>query len=374
MEFELKMPALGMTMDEGRVVQWHAREGQTVAKGDVLLEIEAEKASFEVEAPADGTVTRILHGADAVVPVGTVLATLISAEAEAATTSAVSASSRSIRATPLAKRLARLQGVDLAGAVGSGPRAIVVAKDVPAAGSAAPPSVAADETPFVLRPLTPMRRTIAKRMAQSVESAPHFHLACKIGADALVRFREANIAAIRSETGVELTYTDLLLAATGRVLVGHRHLNATFTEQGIKEWRRINVSLAVEVEGGLIAPVLKDVDQLNLPELVQTRATAVARARAGQTTAEDMRGGTFGLSNLGAYGIDFFTSILIPGQTGMLSVGAIQDGAVVMAGQIVARKEMMIGLAIDHRAVDGAAGAAFLRDLRARIESGALLD
>lgn len=398
------MPALGMTMEEGRVVAWLVKEGDPVARGQILLEIESEKVAYEVEAPADGVIGRILVPAEATVPVGTPLVSILSASeslpepgARVPTVTPASAGAPGSpgerveaagpgprspaaaedgragaspadrpRLSPRARKLADELGVDPAAVTGSGPGGTIVEKDIRAAAARRGPA----EPPFVLHPFTSMRRTIAERMIRSAREAPHFFVAVEVDGLGLLRAREAEGPRIEDETGIKLTLTDLLLHATAATLARHRALNASWTPEGVREWQSVNLGLAVAVDDGLIVPVIRQAEQQSLGQLVTARADLVARARARKLTVEELHGGTFTLSNLGPMGIDVFTSILNPPESGILSVGALRERAVVWEGRVVARPTMVVGLTIDHRVTDGAVGARFLTDLRARIERG----
>lgn len=382
MTVELRMPSLGMTMEEGRVVAWRVKEGDHVARGQILLEIESEKVAYEVEAPADGVVAKILVTAEAVVAVGTPLVLILApgevAEVARPAAAGVAPAPASRRLSPRARKLAEDLGIDVSTLIGSGPGGTVVEKDIgeaAAGGRRREPAAAAPvagEPPFVLRPLTSMRRTIAERMSASAREAPHVFLAVEGDGTALLRYREAHGPRLKRETGITLTITDLLLWCTARTLVAHPALNASYSPEAIREWGEIHLGLAVSVEDGLVVPVIRQADRQSLPALMTARSAVVARARARKLTVDDLQGGTFTLSNLGSFGIDFFTSILNPPQGAILSVGALRERAAVVDGRVVARPSVVLGLTIDHRVTDGAAGARFLGDLRASVEAPAL--
>jgi pyruvate dehydrogenase E2 component (dihydrolipoamide acetyltransferase) len=401
MPVELRMPTLGMTMEEGKVVAWRVREGERVTRGQIVVEVEAEKAAYELEAPVDGTIGRILVAADDVVPVGTPLVSILAAAEPAATSEArvgetapsrpaaavtaqgparasLAASPARRRLSPRARALAESLGVDLESVVGTGPEGTVVEKDIrdAAARAVRPPSDEApsDEVPSTLAELSSMRRAIAGRMAQSVREAPHFFLAVEVDGSALLAWRDAHAGRLGAESGVALTVTDLLLAVTARTLRAHPALNASWSPERIRQWNEVNLGLAVAVEDGLIVPVLRRADRTPIAELMRKRHDLVTRARTRKLRPGDLHGGTFTLSNLGGLGIDVFTSILNPPEAGILSVGALRERPVVVEGRVVARPTAFVGLTIDHRVTDGAAGARFLQDLKTRIETGRLED
>lgn len=380
-------------MEEGRVVAWRVKQGDAVIRGQVLLEIESEKTAYEMESPADGVVGRILVLDDTVVPVGTQLCSILSNDdagevPEPATQPAAVAPQPTVvahatapnkprpRASPRARKLAETLGVDIATVTASGPDGMISENDVRAAAQAtAPASTAAEaglDAAFTLRPLTSMRRAIAERMTESVRGAPHFFLAVEVDGTALLACRAARASQFAAETGTRLTLTDLLVVIAAGTLVRHRALNAWFTGDGIREWNTVDLGLAVALDDGLIVPVIRDADRKTLAEIVPLRADLVARAQAGKLARHEVEAGTFTLSNLGALGVDFFTSILNPPQAGILSIGRLAERPAAVNGTVVVRPSMIVGLTIDHRVTDGAAGARFLADLRARIETATL--
>lgn len=401
MAIEVRMPMLGMTMEEGKVVAWRVREGEHVTAGQIVVEIEAEKAAYEVEAPADGTIGRILVTVDDVVPVGTPLVSILGVDepvaasgahagetaasrpAPAATAQGLAGASLATvparrRLSPRARALAESLGVDPENVVGTGPEGTVVEKDIrdAAARAVRPPSREApsDEVPSTLSDLTSMRRTIAGRMAQSAREAPHFFLAVEVDGSALLAWRDAHAGRLGAESGVAPAVTDLLMVATARTLRGHPSLNASWSPEGIRRWNEVNLGLAVAVEDGLIVPVVRRADRKPVVELARERQELVTRARARKLKPGDLQGGTFTLSNLGGFGVDVFTSILNPPEAGILSVGALRQRPVVVEGRVVVRPTAIVGLTIDHRVTDGAAGARFLQDLKTRIETGRFED
>ena len=387
MAADITMPSLGMTMEEGRVVEWRVKEGDSVTAGQILLDIESEKTAYEIEAPIDGIMGAILVPDDTTVPVGTRLSSILAdGEATVAPPAApapepvpvavperpAAAPDRTrMRATPRARRLAETLGINLATIIASGPDGMISESDVQAAAVEKPTD---EPTTFTLRPLSSMRRVIAERMAESARTVPHFYLAVEVDGSALLTRRAAEGPRILAETGVKLTLTDLLLLITARTLIRHRALNASFTAEGIREWNAVDLGVAVALDDGLMVPVIRGADRKSLAEIVRARADLVTRAQAGTLTYRDTEAGTFTLSNLGSLGVDFFTSILNAPQAGILSVGSMTERPAVVQGAVVVRPGMTIGLTIDHRVTDGATGARFLADLRSRIESTALDD
>ncbi|MCL4747230.1 MAG: 2-oxo acid dehydrogenase subunit E2 [Burkholderiaceae bacterium] len=397
MLIEVKMPSLGMTMDEGTLVAWRVKGGDPVTRGQVVAEIESEKAAYELESPTDGIVESIFVAVDEVVRVGTPLVSIQAAgEAEAqigrteptrdqltalqrdaaAPTIGSGASPIRHRLSPRARQLAERLGVDPADVVGTGPDATIVEDDIRNSAAAIRQEGAEAEAraaaPFSLNPLTPRRRTIAERMTASAREAPHFYLAAEVDGTGLLRYLNKNAARLEREVGVKPTLTDLLLRLTAQALRLHPVLNSSYAPTGVRQWNDVNLGLAVAAEDGLMVPVIRAADTRPLSDLLAARADVVARARVGKLRAEDLADGTFTLSNLGAFGIDFFTSILNQGQTGILSIGVLRERPTVLDGRVVPRPSLMIGLTIDHRVTDGAAGARFLSDLKSRIEAASL--
>lgn len=392
MAVELRMPSLGMAMDEGKLSAWMVKAGDRVTRGQVVAEIESEKVAYEIEAPADGIVGALLVAVDEVVPVGTTLLVVegdgdappadvappaaecageAGAGAEAPSRDAApQPGSRQQRLSPRARKLAQSLGVDLAAVIGTGPDGMVVEEDIRRAAGQADATVQPEsmDAPFVLRPLTLMRRTIAERMTASAHEAPHFLLSVDVDGSALLAYRQAHAPRLQAQAGVQLTVTDILVRLTAQTLRAHPALNAAHAAEGVREFSEVNVALAIAVDDGLVVPVLRRADASALVDLMRARADLVERARAAKLRAGDVAGGTFTVSNLGAFGIDFFSSILNAGQAGILSVGALRERPAVVGGQLAVRPLMTLALTIDHRVADGATGARFLAALKERIE------
>jgi pyruvate dehydrogenase E2 component (dihydrolipoamide acetyltransferase) len=408
------MPSVGMTMEEGLVVAWHVEQGDRVAKGQLIVEIESDKTMVEIEATADGVVSALLAEAGAVVPVGTLLATVDDAldvptqrtkqaAAPAASTAldptasaaagapasfstdasrepsvAARTGARAI-ASPRARQLAERLGVDLSRLIGSGPGGSVVERDIHEAvahtGSGGTASDLATENegsaggkdggvPFTARTLTPMRRRIALRTSESARTIPQFFVAREIDGTALAAAVQAARSGIKADTGADLTVNDLLMWVVARTLVAHPQVNAAFADDAIREWSEINIGMAVALPDGLIVPVIRHVDRLALEALVRARADFVARAREGRLAPQEMQGGTFTVSNLGGFGIDAFNSIVNRGQAAILSVGALRERPVAVHGKVMVRPTIHLSLTVDHRCLDGATAARFLADLQ----------
>ena len=376
------MPALEMAQETGTVVSWLKQEGDPVAKGEPLLEVETDKATVEVEANADGVLAGVTAGEGAEVPVGQTIAWIVAPgeeppaeEAAVATGRAMSAgtseaasepetaaprpapASRRGKISPKARRLAAEHGVDLDSVQGTGPDGTVTGDDVLAAVKSGQEAAAG------AAPLGAVARLMAERTTESWTHAPHFFLIREVDAGSLDAHRKALKPAVESGHGVKLTHTDLLVALTARVLARHPKMNATWDGQGIRTHGQVNVGVAMAVEDGVVAAVIPDADTAALGAIALLRRDMAERARAGRLLPSDVAGGTFTISNLGMYGIDAFTAIIVPPQAGILAVGRIADRVVPVDGKPGVRPMMTITLSSDHRVVDGAQAAAFLNDL-----------
>ena len=382
MPTDVIMPALGMAQETGLVVQWRKRPGDAVEKGEPLVDVETDKAVVEVEAPASGILAQVTAEEGAQVPVGERIALiLLAGEAEpapaaAAPTSAVVAVqvseemspgatqdlSRSVvaaaegaalpPASPKARRLAVEAGIDLAALAGSGPGGAVLADDLPA------PSPASQDEIEVSRTW----RIMAERTAQAW-TAPHFYLTREVLAGRLLEWREA-----LASRGEPATVTDLLVKLAALTLKRHPQVASAWREGRLIRGPRLSVGVAVATEHGLAVPVIPDADVKTIAEIAVWREAVVERARGHRLTPVDLEGGVFTISNLGMHGIDSFTAILNGGQAAILAVGRIAERPVARDGRVEAAQTMVLTLGCDHRAVDGAHGALFLKDLVEAIE------
>jgi pyruvate dehydrogenase E2 component (dihydrolipoamide acetyltransferase) len=368
MPAEVIMPALGMAQETGKVLRWLKEDGARVAKGEPLLEVETDKVTVEIEAPADGTLTGRAAPEGAEVPVGSVIALVLAEGEEFAPTpepvpvavaesappaAAVAAAAAALResprrplASPKARRLARTRGVDLAALAGSGPSGAVVAADVERAGAS--PALAAG----------PVWRLMAERMARAWREVPQFVLAREVDARRL----------LHRDEGVSVT--DLLVEASARALARHRRLTASWQDGRLVAGEGVNVGVAVATAEALVVPVIHDADRLSLAEISTRRRGLAEAARAGRLRPEDVQGGTFTISNLGMYGVDAFQAIVNPPQAAILAVGRIVERPVAVDGAIAARPVLTLTLSFDHRVVDGARGAEFLDTLASLVEAG----
>jgi pyruvate dehydrogenase E2 component (dihydrolipoamide acetyltransferase) len=375
MAFSVVMPALEMAQETGTLIAWRKKEGESVSKGEPLLEIETDKAVVEVEAPADGILVGIAAQEGAVIPVGETIAWIVrSGEAVPQKASANSARkpshepapslpskpetapepvAPSPRLSPKARRLARERGVDTARLHGSGPGGAVLATDVLAVQAATPIA----ETPGSVG------RLMAERTSQSWTTVPHFFVTREANASGLVEVRERLTPAIEQKSGVKLTHTDLLLALVARVLKNHPRLNASWIDGKIRRNPDIHVAFAMAVEDGVVAAVIHHADTLPLSEIAVQRRNLTDRGKAGRLHPADISGATFTLSNLGMYHVDAFSAIINPPQAAILAVGSITDKVVPVAGQPGIRPMLTLTLSCDHRVIDGARAAGFLNDL-----------
>jgi pyruvate dehydrogenase E2 component (dihydrolipoamide acetyltransferase) len=390
------MPALELAQETGKVLRWLKSLGDTVVKGEPIVEIETDKVTVEVEAPASGVLHDVTAREGDVVPVGKTIA-LIFAAGESTSDTTVKTSplarklaeehgvdlarvkttsgriekadvlahverqqaadadgvaARLMAASPKARRLAAERGVDLSGIRGSGPSGAVVVADVPAAARTAGPSVGN------------VWRIMAERMTASWTTAPHFYLVREVDVSRLKTWRERANAA----SGARITYTDMLVRLVAAALVRHPRVNVAWKDGAIVQHGGVDLGLAVAIEDGLLVPVLRGADTLTLAEIAARREDLVGRAQKGKLRPADIQGGGFTISNLGMYGVDAFNAIVNPPHAAILAVGRIAERAVVVDGQLAVRPTLVLTLSCDHRALDGARAAQFLGTLADLIE------
>jgi pyruvate dehydrogenase E2 component (dihydrolipoamide acetyltransferase) len=398
---EITMPRLSDTMEEGAVVTWRKQAGDRVSRGDILVEIETDKAVMELESYDDGVLERILVGEGDTVPVGTPIALVgdgsgaasgLEAPAAmptpAATAAAVPAApvpaasaapapsapvhSDRPKASPLARKIARVQGVGLATVTGTGPGGRIIRRDVEAAApqplTASPPLGAVAAGDFEEVPLTTLQRVAAKRLTESKQQAPHFYLTAAVDATDLLAFRETVNAALQAAGGPKVSVNDLIVRAVAVALRANPSVNVSFADDKLLRHRGVHIGVAVAVPAGLIVPVIPDADRKSVSEIAAEAREKAERARAGKLRPDEMSGGTFTISNLGMYGIEQFSAVINPPEAAILAVGAAADELRMADGDIVARKILRVTLSADHRAVDGATGAVFLQQLTSLLE------
>jgi pyruvate dehydrogenase E2 component (dihydrolipoamide acetyltransferase) len=392
---EVKLPRLGQGMESGTIVKWLKSEGDSVEKGEPLYELDTDKVTQEVEADFSGVLLKIAVS-EGEVPVGRTIAVIgeqgedvpaISDEPEAATEepreapapssqgngrpeepAAVQPTGGRVKASPLARRIARERGVDLAALRGTGPEGRIVAEDVErgeAAPAAAPAPVPAGEVER--RDLTSTRKTIARRLTEAWQ-IPVFQL--QASADMT---RVSGLVAQLRGGGTKATVTDVLTKVCATSLLRHREVNAQWTDDAILLFPTANVGIAVATPQGLIVPVIRSAERLRLAEIAAARSDLVTRAREGKLQRADLEEGTFTISNLGMYRVEQFTAVLNPPQAAIVAVGAIDERAVPVDGEIAVRPMMTLTATFDHRAVDGAPAAEFLQSVKELLEEPGLM-
>jgi len=412
------MEALSPTMEEGRLVKWHKREGDAVKSGETLAEVETDKAVMELVARADGVLGRIAAREGETVPVGTEIAVIAapgdtlpppatsrsemrdagSAKAavkDAHPASPTPADATRVKASPLARRMAKEAGVDLKLVPGSGPGGRVVKKDVESVGRTAVAMTVPQSQPIAavggLRPadrptarppegrgggsgpayedvpLTQIRKTIAKRLATSLGPIPHYFLTAEVDMERAAEARAALNATLGDEDKV--SFNDVILKATALALRQHRACNAWFQEDHIRYWNEVHLGMAVAVEDGLITPVVRHADLKTLSEISREARELALKARARRLQPAEYTGSTFSISNLGMFDIDQFTAVINPPEAGILAVGSVVAKPVVVGDQVTTRRRMRITMSCDHRVIDGATGAEFLRTLKQMLEN-----
>ena len=408
------MEALSPTMEEGRVVKWHKRDGDPVKTGETLAEVETDKAVMDLVARADGVLRQVAAAEGQTVAVGSVVA-VIAAPGEAvgvATPSAPSPAAASsgsgkrdagggmrevagvavapadaarVKASPLAKRMAREAGVDLQLVTGSGPGGRVVKRDlegaaprvsVPATAPAVVeshpasriPHPAPSGAPYEDVPLTQIRKTIAKRLAASLGPIPHFFLTAEVDMERASEAREALNKQLGDQGGGKVSFNDIIIKATAHALTKHPACNAWFQEDHIRYWHEVHIGMAVAVEDGLITPVIRNAERKSLADIGREAKELAERARNRRLQPSEYTGSTFSVSNLGMFDIDQFTAVINPPEAGIIAVGSIVQKPVVVDGQLTPRRRMRITMSCDHRVIDGATGAAFLRTLKQMLD------
>ncbi len=411
----IEMPKLSDTMTEGTLVRWLKKEGDKVRTGDVLAEVETDKATMEMAADDEGILGKIYVPAGSKAGLGVALAVLVeegeavpdaptakvpAAPAAAAGGAPAAAAPRGpgakasggsaaggaggrVKASPLAKKLAAERGVDLRTLAGSGPGGRIVRADVlgapvggPAAGAAKPvqtirPVAGPDDTRI---PLTGMRTIIAERLLMSKTQIPHFYLNIEVDAGPIMALRQEINAGTEKSGGNKYTVNDFILKAVAAAAAQVPAVNASFDGDSIVQFAAVNLSVAVAVEDGLVTPVLRNADKKSLLEVSTAVKDFAARAKGKKLSPDEFAGGTITVSNLGAYGIDNFDAIINPPQAAILSIGAAKKVPVVNAkGEITVGNRMWVGMSCDHRVVDGAVGATYLAALKKLLENPALM-
>jgi len=429
------MEALSPTMEEGRLISWLKKEGEAVAEGDVLAEVETDKATMELVARGSGVMRKQLLGDGETANVGTLIAVVAAEDedisgilqeaggadqaAEEAPAeeqqvakageagAAVAASGQTeahqaqrstareaaaetatptgdgvggegrLRASPVARRLAAESGLDLGEVRGTGPGGRIIKRDIEAALEGGVPAAAEVEAPAPAAapvaaeyndvPLSQMRKTIAKRLTQSIGPIPHFFLTIEVDMAEAMTFRQKLNERFASE-GVKVSPNDLVIKAVAAALRKHPWVNSSWTGEAIRQYDAVHIGVAVAVDEGLITPIIRNADRKGIAEIASEVKELAGRAREKKLLPEEYTGGTFSISNLGMFGITEFTAVINPPEAAILAVGAIEEKVVVVDGQMVIRPRMRVTLSCDHRVVDGATGAKFLETLRQNLE------
>jgi pyruvate dehydrogenase E2 component (dihydrolipoamide acetyltransferase) len=424
MATNILMPALSPTMTEGTLARWLKKEGETVKAGDVIAEIETDKATMEVEAVDEGVLGRILvpdgtagvkvndpiavlveqgeavpagaaaPAAPPAAPAATPAAPAAPAPAPAAKANGhdvapAAASGERVFASPLARRMARQAGIDLGSLHGSGPNGRVVKADIvaaqgkpapalaaaapaaaPAAAAAPKPAVPAITAPHRLVPHSSVRKVIARRLAESKQHVPHFYVSVDVELDALLKLRgELNAKSPKDGAGAfKLSVNDMLIKAAAATLRRVPGVNASYTDDGTVLYDDVDISVAVSIPDGLITPIVRQADRKGLAAISNETKELIARARAGKLKPEEYQGGGFSISNMGMYGVSNFAAIINPPQAGILAIAAGQQRPVVKDGQLAVATVMTCTLSVDHRIVDGALGAEWLAEFKRIVE------
>jgi len=425
MATKVHMEALSPTMEEGRLVKWAKKEGDAVKSGDTLAEVETDKAVMELVARADGQLLKVIVPEGTTVPVGNVVAwigkpgekvdgagsqtagagsqesgagaakpapaapapkpALAAAAgpapkpappAPAQAPVAAQADATRVKVSPLARRIAKDAGVDLKLVQGSGPGGRVIKRDVE--GGATQAQAVATPTPssrlptpgvpYEDVPLSQIRKTIAKRLAASIGPVPHFFLTTEIDMERAAEAREALNKQL-GEAGGKISFNDIIIKAVALALVQHRACNAWFQEDHIRYWNEVHIGMAVAIEDGLITPVIRNADQKSLRAIGAESRELAGRARSRRLKPEEYTGATFSVSNLGMFDIDDFTAVINPPEAGIVAIGSIVAKAVPDGDRVVVRRRLRLTMSCDHRVIDGATGAVYLRTLKQMLEN-----
>lgn len=399
----MEMPKLSDTMTEGSVARWLKKEGEKVTAGSPVIEIETDKATMEFESPANGVLLKILVGDGQKCPLSAPIAVIgkpdekweealekynakkgtaaSAAKPEAAkqepvkreTAQITTESDLQIKASPLAKKIAQDKGIDLKSVQGSGPQGRIIQRDLEnirehaSSSTASSPQIFATAQEVEKIPLTNMRKTIALRLTESVNTAPHFFLTVSIDMTPLLSWRAQTLSKLPEDK--KFSVNDVVIFIAARALKQHPAINSSWQGDRIEQYRDVHMSVAVALPGGLMTPVIRHADKLNVVQIAHESKRLVKLAKDGKLAPNDYMGGTFSISNLGMSGVEEFTAIINPPQAAILAVGAtIQTPVVSNTGAIVVQNRMKVTLSCDHRVIDGALGAEFLKTLKQYFE------
>ena len=402
---KVHMEALSPTMEEGQLVQWLKSEGEEVSSGDILAEIETDKATMELVARGDGILRKIFLDAGSVSAVGSVIAVIAPAdedisgieegsdgngtqqalpeessaettqEPEVATTSEISAGTQgtgSVKASPLARRLATEMGVDLLTIKGSGPGGRVVKRDLEGAKTAGSTGAATttwtpEENEYEDVPTSQMRKSIAKRLVTSIGPVPTFYLTVEVDMNRVIEARES-MNSMLEEDGYRISVNDIVLKAVAAALRQHPNCNAQWHDNFVRRFNAVHLGVAVAIDEGLITPVIRNAHAKGIMQIASEVRELAGRARTKKLMPDEYTGSTFSVSNLGMFGIQEFTAIINPPEAGILAVGGIEETPVVVSGEVKICPRMRITMSCDHRVIDGAQGARFLATLKSMLE------
>ena len=406
---KVHMEALSPTMEEGQLVQWLKSEGDEISSGDILAEIETDKATMELVARGDGILRKIFLDAGGVSVVGAVIAVIAAAdedisdiegssdgngtqqalpeesstgtepvapeEPEAATTPAITAATQgtgSVKASPLARRLATEMGVDLLTIKGSGPGGRVVKRDLEGAKTAVSKAAATttwtpEENEYEDLPTSQMRKSIAKRLVTSIGPVPTFYLTVEVDMNRVIGARES-MNNMLEEDGYRISVNDIVLKAVAAALRQHPNCNAQWHDSFVRRFNAVHLGVAVAIDEGLITPVIRNAHAKGIMQIAAEVRELAGRARTKKLMPDEYTGSTFSVSNLGMFGIQEFTAIINPPEAGILAVGGIEETPLVVNGEVKVCPRMRITMSCDHRVIDGAQGARFLATLKSMLE------
>ena len=391
MAIQVLMPKIGLTMTEGKIVEWKKKEGERVEKGEILFVFETEKVAFEVEASQSGFLAKILAQVDEIIPIGGVVGLLIEKEGEEVEVTPKKPDvihediekrvlevrpdrTDRIRATPMAKKIAKERGLDLKNVVGSGIGGRIKREDVEAtldqkSSEQVLPQIAEGK----LVKISGMRRIIAQKMLASKVETAQTYMTTSVDTSKILESREKLTPIIEKMAGVHLTITDILMKVTASAITLHPIINTRWTPEGIIWFDAIHMGMAMALEEGLIVPVIWDIGKKSLSETAKARAALIEKGKVGRLTPDEMKGSTFTLSSLGMFGLEEFTAIINQPESAILAVGAILDKPVVINKEVVIRPMMKLTLSYDHRVIDGAKAAQFMKTLRELMEEPILV-
>ncbi|HDX9610062.1 TPA: 2-oxo acid dehydrogenase subunit E2 [Bacillus toyonensis] len=393
MAVEVVMPKLGMAMKEGIITSWNIKAGDNVAKGELIASINSEKIEIEIEAPADGTVLDIAVSEDEGVPPGTVICYIGKPNEQVAVYETVHATEnfipkvapqnvqhpepfaeerskkQRIKISPVAKKMATVENLEISTLIGTGPGGRITKADVLKVLEekvATPETFVKEESKII--PVTGMRKAIANRMQASLQNSAQLTLTMKVDVTDLVALHKEIVEVVQKRYDNKLTITDLVSRAVVLALQEHKEMNSAFVDDAIHQFEHVHLGMAVALENGLVVPAIRFANNLSLVELSKEIKNVAQKARTGSLNSDDMQGTTFTISNLGSFGIEYFTPVLNTPETGILGVGAIEHVPVYKGKKIKKGSMLPLSLTFDHRVLDGAPAAAFLCSIKQYLE------